>query len=71
MTRSICVLICTDSSNDTLWSLRVSINNEPSSNRGMNSVPIKASEASAAETTSSAAVKTTHRWLSNHGRLRP
>ena len=56
--RSISELMATDSDNDTLGSLRVSIRSEPSSSRGMNSVPIKNNEVNAVTTTIAAAVAT-------------
>ena len=44
------VEISTDSSSDTDGSLRVSMSSDPSSRRGMNSVPRKGTEPSAAAT---------------------
>ena len=49
----------TDSVNEMLGSLRVSINIDPSSRRGMNSVPMKKSETNALDTIAVAITVTT------------
>ena len=64
--RTICstrVEMATDSSSEIEGSLRVSMRIAPSSRRGMNSVPMKASEASATDTTASATASVRRWWF--------
>ena len=70
-TLSISELSATDSLTETLGALNVCTKMDPSSRRGMNSVPINVSDPSTARMTAPAVSVTTTRWLSAISNTRP